>query len=238
MAFLLGLFERIFEIILGVMLLIPKFSRIAAYGLIILLIGVFAANIYMALNTQLFPELGLTELYLRLPIQFVLIAWAYWLTKNNPSKKGRLKFMDWQKNILTTDAEIKELLQETKNIAVVGIKTEQQAFQPAYYVPQYMQKAGIKIIPVPVYYPDVTEILGEKVYRSLVEIPEDVDMVNLFRRSDDVPKHTEDILAKRPKSVWMQLGIYNDEVAQILAKEGIKVVQDLCLMVEHRALIR
>lgn len=146
--------------------------------------------------------------------------------------------MDWQKNILTKDAEIKELLQETKNIAVVGIKTEQQAFQPAFYVPQYMQKAGVKIIPVPVYYPDVTEILGEKVYRSLVEIPEDVDMVNLFRRSDDVPKHTEDILAKRPKSVWMQLGIYNDEVAQILAKEGIKVVQDLCLMVEHRALIR
>jgi predicted CoA-binding protein len=146
--------------------------------------------------------------------------------------------MDWQKNILTKDAEIKELLQETKNIAVVGIKTEQQAFQPAFYVPQYMQKAGVKIIPVPVYYPDVTEILGEKVYRSLVEIPEDIDMVNLFRRSDDVPKHTEDILAKRPKSVWMQLGIYNDEVAQILAKEGIKVVQDLCLMVEHRALIR
>lgn len=146
--------------------------------------------------------------------------------------------MDWQKNILTTDAEIKELLQQTKNIAVVGIKTEDKAFQPAYYVPQYMQRAGVKIIPVPVYYPDVTEILGEKVYRSLVEIPEDVDMVNLFRRSEDVPKHTEDILAKRPKSVWMQLGIYNDEVAQILAKEGIKVVQDLCLMVEHRALIR
>lgn len=73
----------IFEIILGVMILIPKFSRIAAYGLIILLIGVFPANIYMALNTQLFPEFGLIGLYLRLPIQFVLIAWAYRLTKNN-----------------------------------------------------------------------------------------------------------------------------------------------------------
>lgn len=146
--------------------------------------------------------------------------------------------MDWQKNILTTDGEIKELLQETKTIAVVGIKTEEKAFQPAFYVPQYMQRAGVKIIPVPVYYPEVTEILGEKVYRNLIDIPEDLDMVNLFRRSEDVPKHTEDILAKKPKSVWMQLGIYNDEVAQILAKEGIKVVQNLCLMVEHRALIR
>lgn len=143
--------------------------------------------------------------------------------------------MDWQKNILTTDEEIRELLQNTRNIAVLGIKTE--AFQPAYYVPQYMQKVGAKIIPVPVYYPEVTEILGEKVYRNLVDIPEEVDMVNVFRRSADVSKHTEDILAKKPKSVWLQSGIYNDEVAEILAKEGIKVVQDLCLMVEHRALI-
>lgn len=146
--------------------------------------------------------------------------------------------MDWKKNILTTDSQIKELLQDTKNIAVVGIKTEEQKFQPAFYVPLYMQNAGIKIIPVPVYYPEATEILGEKVYRSLVGIPEEIDMVNLFRRSEDVPKHLEDILAKRPKSVWMQLGISNDEVAETLAKEGIKVVQDLCLMVEHRALIK
>jgi uncharacterized protein len=145
--------------------------------------------------------------------------------------------MNWKENILTTDAEIKELLQNTKNIAVLGIKTEAQAFQPAFYVPQYMQRAGVKIIPVPVYYPEATEILGEKVYRKLAEIPEDVDMVNVFRRSNDVPPHLEDILAKKPKSVWMQLGIRNDEVAETLAKEGIKVVQDLCLMVEHRALI-
>ena len=145
--------------------------------------------------------------------------------------------MDWQKIILTTDTEIRELLQNTKNIAVIGIKTEVQAFQPSFYVPNYMQKAGLKIIPVPVYYPEVTEILGEKVYRNLIDIPEEIDMVNVFRRSEDVPKHTADILAKKPKSVWLQLGISNDQVAEILAKEGIKVVQDLCLMVEHRALI-
>ena len=145
--------------------------------------------------------------------------------------------MDWQKNILTTDNEIRELLQNTKNIAVIGIKTEAQAFQPSFYVPQYMQNAGSKIIPVPVYYPEVTQILGEKVYRNLIDIPEEIDMVNVFRRSEDVPKHTADILAKKPKSVWLQLGIRNDEVAETLAKEGIKVVQDLCLMVEHRTLI-
>lgn len=145
--------------------------------------------------------------------------------------------MDWQKNILTTDAEIKELLQNTKTIAVLGIKTEEQKFQPAFYVSQYMQKAGAKVIPVPVYYPEVTEILGEKVYRKLIDIPEEIDMVNVFRRSADIPPHVEDILAKKPKSVWLQLGIRHDEVAKTLAKAGIKVVQDLCLMVEHRALL-
>lgn len=144
--------------------------------------------------------------------------------------------MNWQKNIIENDEEIRELLGETKTIAVIGIKME--SYQPAFYVPQYMKNAGYKIIPVPVYYPEATEILNEKVYRNLNDIPEDVDLVNIFRRSNDVAKHTDDILAKKPKAVWMQSGIYNSEVAEILAKEGIKVVQDLCLMVEHRTLIR
>ncbi len=142
--------------------------------------------------------------------------------------------MDWKENILGSDAEIRELLQNTKTIAVVGIKME--THQPAYYVPKYMQSAGFKIVPVPVYYPDATEIMGEKVYRKLADIPESVDLVNVFRRSGDVPKHLDDILAKKPKAVWMQSGIYNAEVAETLAKAGIKVVQDACLMVEHRAL--
>lgn len=142
--------------------------------------------------------------------------------------------MNWKENLLGSDAEIRELLKNTKRIAVVGIKME--AFQPAYYVPKYMQDANFEIIPVPVYYPEATEILGEKVYRKLTDIPGEIDLVNLFRRSSDVPKHLEDILAKKPKAVWMQSGIYNSEVAETLAKAGIKVVQDLCLMVEHRAL--
>ena len=144
--------------------------------------------------------------------------------------------MDWQKNILESDAEIRELLENTKTIAVVGIKME--SYQPAFYVPQYMKTVGFEIIPVPVYYPDATEILGEKVYRALIDIPQEIDLVNVFRRPNDVAKHAEDILAKKPKAVWLQSGIRNDEVAEILAKAGIKVVQDLCLMVEHRTLAR
>ena len=144
--------------------------------------------------------------------------------------------MDWQKNILSRDEEIRDLLKNTKRIAVIGIKTEAQAFQPAFYVPQYMANAGFEIVPVPVYYPEATEILGCKVYRKLVDVPGEIDLVNIFRRSADVPQHTADILAKKPKAVWMQSGIYNDEVARELAQKGIKVVQDLCLMVEHRAL--
>lgn len=142
--------------------------------------------------------------------------------------------MNWKENLLGSDAEIKELLQNTKRIAVVGIKME--THQPAYYVPKYMQDANFEIVPVPVYYPEATEILGETVYRKLSDIPGDIDLVNLFRRSSDVPKHLDDILAKKPKAVWMQTGIYHAEVAETLAQNGIKVVQDLCLMVEHRAL--
>jgi predicted CoA-binding protein len=144
--------------------------------------------------------------------------------------------MDWQKNILNRDDEIRDLLENTKRIAVLGIKTEAQSFQPAFYVPQYMVNAGFEVVPVPVYYSEVTEILGQKVYRALVDIPGEIDLVNIFRRSADVAQHTTDILSKKPKAVWMQSGIYNDEVARELAQNGIKVVQDLCLMVEHRAL--
>lgn len=146
--------------------------------------------------------------------------------------------MDWKGNILTTDAEVAELLRETRRIAVLGIKPDDHAGQPAYYVPRYMQAAGYEIIPVPVYYPDVMEILGEKVYRRLADIPGDIDMLNIFRRSKDIFQHVDAILERKPKSVWLQLGIRDDDAAERFAKAGIKVVQDLCLMVEHRALSR
>ena len=137
-------------------------------------------------------------------------------------------------NILETSEQISDLLKNTKTIAVLGIKTEAQSSQPAFYVPKYMQDKGYKIIPVPVYYPEATEILGETVYRKLVDIPQEIDMVNVFRRPQDIPAHIEDIIAAHPKSVWFQLGIRHDEAALKLAENGIKVVQDLCLMVEHR----
>ena len=144
---------------------------------------------------------------------------------------------NWHDNLIDDSNGMRELLLETKSIAVLGIKTEAQSGQPAFYVPKYMQNAGFKIIPVPVYYPDVTEILGEKVHRQLQQIPDEVDMVNVFRRPQDIPAHLDDLLAKKPKSVWMQLGISHDAVAEQLARAGIKVVQDRCLMVDHRRLV-
>jgi uncharacterized protein len=142
--------------------------------------------------------------------------------------------MNWQDNIIDGDDELRELLAETKRIAVLGIKIE--SYQPAYYVPQYLAAAGLEIIPVPVYYPEVTEILGQKVYRKLSDIPGEIDLVDVFRRSHDINQHVDDILAKKPKAVWFQSGIRNDEVAAQFARAGIKVVQDRCLMVDHRRL--
>jgi uncharacterized protein len=144
--------------------------------------------------------------------------------------------MSWQDNMITSIAAIRTLLNETRTIAVLGIKTEDQAGQPAFYVPSYLQIAGFQIIPVPVYYPKATRILGQQVYRRLVDIPLHVDLVNIFRRSQDLLPHVEDILAKLPQAVWLQSGIRNDAVAETLAKAGIKVVQNRCIMVEHRHL--
>jgi uncharacterized protein len=138
----------------------------------------------------------------------------------------------WRVHLLETPEQIKELLEHTRRIAVLGIKPDPD--QPAYYVPEYAQSAGYEIVPVPVYYKDLTEMNGQKVYRKLTEIPGDVDMVNVFRRPVDIPPHVDDIIAKKPKSVWFQLGIRNDAAAERLARAGIDVVQDHCLLVELR----
>ncbi|HEU4565322.1 MAG TPA: CoA-binding protein [Gemmatimonadaceae bacterium] len=138
---------------------------------------------------------------------------------------------DWRRHLIEREEEIRALLERTHRIAVLGIKTPESG-QPAYYVPAAVQRAGYEIVPVPVYYPEVTELLGHPVYRRLVDIPGEIDMVNVFRRLRDIPAHVDDILAKRPKSVWLQLGIRHDDVAEQLAREGIDVVQDRCLMVD------
>ena len=137
---------------------------------------------------------------------------------------------DWRSHLIEDDAGIARVLDYTKRIAVLGIKIESS--QPANYVPAYAKRVGLEIVPVPVYYPDATEILGERVYRKVSDVPGDVDLVNVFRRPKDIPPHLDDIIAKKPKAVWFQLGIRNDEAAERLAKEGIDVVQDRCLMVE------
>ncbi|KIY96012.1 hypothetical protein MNEG_11950 [Monoraphidium neglectum] len=126
-----------------------------------------------------------------------------------------------------------------KRVAVLGIKTEKQAGQPAYYVPQYLHGAGVEVVPVPVFYPEVTEILGRQVFRRLADIPgPPVDIVDVFRKPSDLPPHLEDILAAKPKTVWLQSGITHPEFEAALAAAGIQVVADRCLLVEHQAAVR
>jgi predicted CoA-binding protein len=137
---------------------------------------------------------------------------------------------EWRSHLVSDSAGIARIISETRRIVVLGIKMEPD--QPAYYVPEYAQEAGFEIVPVPVYYPGATEILGRPVYRKVAEVPGEVDLVNVFRRSRDVLPHVEDIIAKKPKAVWMQLGISSAEAAERLARAGIDVVQNRCLMVE------
>jgi predicted CoA-binding protein len=138
----------------------------------------------------------------------------------------------WRDHLIESPAQIKTLLEHTHRIAVLGIKPDPT--QPAYYVPEYADRAGYEIVPVPVYYKDLTEMMGKKVYRKVADIPGDIDMVNVFRRPNDIPPHVDDIIAKKPRSVWFQLGIRNDAAAEQLARAGIDVVQDHCLLVELR----
>ena len=134
--------------------------------------------------------------------------------------------------LLTTDAQISDLIGRVHRIAVLGIKPESAAGQPAHDVPSLLQARGFEIVPVPVYYPDATHILGVPVYRTVAAIPGPLDLVQVFRRSSDVAAHLPDLLAARPKAVWLQLGIRDDAVAEALAAAGIAVVQDRCLKIE------
>ena len=140
---------------------------------------------------------------------------------------------DWRRHLLERDDQIAELLRRVRRIAVLGIKTEDSG-APAYFVPRYAQRAGFEIVPVPVYYPEATEILGAPVFRKVADVPGPVDLVNVFRRPWDIPAHVDDILAKGPRAVWFQSGIRNEVAAERFARAGIDVVQDRCLMVELR----
>jgi predicted CoA-binding protein len=143
---------------------------------------------------------------------------------------------DWRENLIDRDEDIRRLLAPVRRVAVLGIKTEAQADQAAFYVPRYLKDAGVEVVPVPVYYPEARTILGAPVYRSVAAIPGPVDLVDVFRRPADVPAHVDDLVAKQPAVVWLQLGIRNDAAAEALARAGIRVVQDRCLMVDWRRL--
>ncbi len=141
---------------------------------------------------------------------------------------------DWKENLIEDSREAQKLIADAKRIAVLGIKPEEESEKAAFYVPDYLQKAGKEIVPVPVYFPELETVLGEKAYRTVSDVPGDIDMVIVFRRPKDIPPHVADIIAKKPGSVWFQQGIRQADAADAFAKAGIKVVEDRCSMVEHR----
>jgi len=139
---------------------------------------------------------------------------------------------DWKRHLLEDDERIGALVRSARRVAVLGVKTEAQADQAAFYVARFVADHGGEVVPVPVFYPEVTEILGRKVYRRVADVPGEVDIVDVFRKPADIPPHLDDLLAKKPRAVWLQLGIRHDAAAEVLARAGIDVVQDRCLKVD------
>jgi hypothetical protein len=139
--------------------------------------------------------------------------------------------MDWRENLVEDDAGVLEVLKGSRRIAVLGIRPESAAHKPAYAVPHYLQKHGYDIVPVPVH-GEREPILGRPVYASVADVPGEVDVVDVFRRPEDIDAHVDALLAKKPRVVWFQLGIRNEGAAERLARAGIRVVQDRCMKLE------
>jgi predicted CoA-binding protein len=127
--------------------------------------------------------------------------------------------------------KMKQLLQETKTIAVVGLSNKPD--RPSYGVTQYMQAHGYKIIPVN---PTCSEILGETCYPDLSSIPVAVDMVNVFRKPEDCLEVAREAVKIGAKSLWLQMGVINQEALDYASSHGLTGIMDKCLMVEHRKL--
>jgi len=126
--------------------------------------------------------------------------------------------------------QITELLKKSKNIAVVGLSSS--PMRPSYGVSAYLQSHGYKIIPVN---PQIKGALGEKAYASLSQVPEKIDIVDIFRRSEFVPSVVDEAIRLKPAAIWMQEGVQHEAAAEKARKAGILVVQDRCLLKEHRA---
>ena len=131
------------------------------------------------------------------------------------------------------DADVLAALQAARVIAVVGLSNDRS--RPAYSVARYLQAAGYRIIPVN---PNETEVLGERAYPDLPSVPEQVDIVDLFRRSSAVAAHVDEAIRTGAGLIWYQLGVYDDVAAERARAAGIGVVEGRCLAVEHRRLMR
>jgi len=129
-----------------------------------------------------------------------------------------------------TDDEIRKIY-SLKNIAVVGMSKNPD--KAAHYVPKYLHEQGYNIIPVN---PTTSEILGKTCYSSLLDIPDEVDIVDVFRPSDQVKPVIEESVKIRPKVIWLQEGIHNPEAEAIAQKAGINVVYNRCMLAEHQRL--
>lgn len=132
-----------------------------------------------------------------------------------------------------TDKEKKELLGRAKTIAIVGISPDTE--KPSNIVAGYMQEAGYRIIPVN---PNYDEILGERCYKTLSEIGERIDIVDIFMRSERVMPVVEEAVKIKPECIWLQLGIRNEEAKRLAEENGIKFVMDFCIKIEHSRLCR
>lgn len=133
---------------------------------------------------------------------------------------------------MNSDKEMKEILLSTKVIASVGLSGNQQ--KESYGIAAYLQEQGYQIIPVN---PTATEILGEKAYPDLESVPVKIDVVQVFRKPEDVPPVVDDAIKVGAKVIWMQEGIVNEEAAQKARDAGLQVVMDACMRVTHRRLI-
>jgi predicted CoA-binding protein len=128
--------------------------------------------------------------------------------------------------------EIKQLLVESKNIAVVGLSDNPD--RTSYMIAEAMQNNGYRIIPVN---PNAEQILGEKSYASLAEIPEQIDIVNVFRRSEFIVPIAEEAVKIKAKVLWLQQGVINEEAASLASEQGLTVIMDVCIKVEHAILV-
>ena len=133
---------------------------------------------------------------------------------------------------MNSDQELKDILLSAKTIASVGLSGNQQ--KESYWIAAYLQEQGYRVIPVN---PTATEILGEKAYPDLVSVPEKVDVVQVFRKPEDVPPVVDDAIKAGANVVWMQEGIVNHEAAQKAREAGLEVVMDACMRATHRRLI-